>query len=337
MLGDPYGLLMYAVGLLTLGGIYAVLCLGLNVQWGFTGLFNLGVAGSFAVGAYASAILTAPGAAASSGWQAPVAVGMAGAAILSGLVAYPVGRLTLRLQSDYLAIATIGVAEILRLILKNEAWLTGGPRGLSAIPRPFEGLPVPWDHLAFLGLVLGVVAVLTVLLERARTAPWGRVMRAIRDNENAARAVGKDVMRFQLESFVVGSMIMGLAGALYAHYVKFISPEAFEPMMTTFIVWVMLVAGGSGNNLGAVVGALAVWAIWSLTEFATLRLPPEWATQAAYLRVFLIGLALQIILQRSPGGLLPERLPSHRETERPSRSPGAGVEKDRERGSLTAR
>jgi branched-chain amino acid transport system permease protein len=314
---DLYGLLIYAVGLLTLGGIYAIVCLGLNVQWGYTGLFNLGIAGFFAVGAYATAILTAPEVARSiPGMRLPAIVGMAAAVLASGLIAYGIGRLTLRLQSDYLAIATIGVGEILRLILKNEAWLTNGALGIAAIPRPFEALPAPWDHLAFLALVAFIIAVIYALLERARLAPWGRVMRAIRDNETAARAAGKDTMRFRLEAFVVGAMIMGLGGAMYAHYVKFISPEAFEPMMTTFIVWVMLVAGGSGNNRGAILGPLLVWTIWSVTEFATLRLPPEWTTQAAYLRIFLIGLALQIILQKAPRGLLPEPAPGPRASEK---------------------
>ena len=304
---ELYGVIMYAVGLLTLGGIYAIISLGLNVQWGYAGLFNLGIAGFFAIGAYASAILTAPEVSSRiSGLHLPIVAGLAMAAIASGIVAYAIGRLTLKLQSDYLAIATIGVGEILRLILKNEAWLTNGALGISAIPRPFEGLPPPWDQFAFLAFVAFLVVLVFVLLERARLAPWGRVMRAIRDNETAARAAGKDTTRLRLESFVVGSMIMGLGGAVYAHYVKFISPEAFEPMMTTFIVWVMLIAGGSGNNRGAILGPLLVWTIWSATEFATLRLPPEWATQAAYLRIFLIGLALQIILQKAPRGLLPE-------------------------------
>jgi branched-chain amino acid transport system permease protein len=300
-------MMVYAVGLLTLGGIYAIVSLGLNVQWGYGGLFNLGIAGFFAVGAYASAILTAPEVSSRMGaLQLPVVVGLAAAVIASGLIAYAIGRLTLRLQSDYLAIATIGVGEILRLILKNEAWLTNGALGISAIPRPFEHLPAPWDQFAFLALVAFLIVAIYVLLERARLAPWGRVMRAIRDNETAARAAGKDTMRFRLEAFTLGGMIMGLGGAVYAHYVKFISPEAFEPMMTTFIVWVMLVAGGSGNNRGAILGPLLVWTIWSVTEFATLRLPPEWTTQAAYLRIFLIGLALQVILQKAPRGLLPE-------------------------------
>jgi branched-chain amino acid transport system permease protein len=304
---DLYGIMMYAVGLVTLGGIYAIISLGLNVQWGYSGLFNLGIAGFFAIGAYASAILTAPEVSSRIfALQLPIVVGLAAAALASGLIAYGIGRLTLRLQSDYLAIATIGVGEILRLVLKNEAWLTNGALGISAIPRPFEHLPAPWDQFAFLAFVALVVVAVYVLLERARLAPWGRVMRAIRDNETAARAAGKDTMRFRLEAFTVGGMIMGVGGAVYAHYVKFISPEAFEPMMTTFIVWVMLVAGGSGNNRGAILGPLLVWTIWSVTEFATLRLPPDWATQAAYLRVFLIGLALQVILQKAPRGLLPE-------------------------------
>ncbi len=321
---ELYGIMMYVVGLLTLGGIYAIVSLGLNVQWGFTGLFNLGIAGFFAVGAYASAILTAPEISSRiPGLQLPIVAGLAAATAASGLIAYGIGRMTLKLQSDYLAIATIGVGEILRLFLKNEAWLTNGALGISAIPRPFERLPAPWDHFAFLAFVAVVVAIVYGLLERARRAPWGRVMRAIRDNETAARAAGKDTMRFRLEAFVVGSMIMGLGGAVYAHYVKFISPEAFEPMMTTFIVWVMLVAGGSGNNRGAIVGPLLVWTIWSATEFATLRLPPEWATQAAYLRIFLIGLALQIILQKAPRGLLPERLPAR--TSDPAKAGGKGT------------
>ena len=304
---DLFGLMAYAVGLLTLGGIYAIVSLGLNVQWGYSGLFNLGIAGFFAVGAYSSAILTAPEISSRiAALQLPVVVGFAAAAVTSGLIAYGIGRLTLRLQGDYLAIATIGVGEILRLVLKNEAWLTNGALGIAAIPRPFEHLPAPWDQFAFLALVALLVVAVYILLERLRLAPWGRVMRAIRDNETAARAAGKDTMRFRVEAFTVGGMIMGLGGAVYAHYVKFISPEAFEPMMTTFIVWVMLVAGGSGNNRGAILGPLLVWTIWSVTEFATLRLPPEWTTQAAYLRIFLIGLALQVILQKAPRGLLPE-------------------------------
>ena len=305
------GLLLYATAVLTMGGIYAILSLGLNIQWGFTGLFNLGIAGFFAVGAYSSAILTArPAAEHLGGFGLPVPLGLIAAALLAGLIAWPIGRLTLRLKADYLAIATIDIAEILRLVLKNEQGLTNGAIGISHIPRPFESLPRPYDEFAFLALVAGIALVLYWALERVRRAPWGRIMRAIRDNEASAEATGKNAMKFKLEAFVFGAMIMGLGGGIYAHYVKFISPEAFEPLMSTFIVWVMLVAGGSGNNRGAIAGALAIWGIWSLTEILTSQLPPDWTTRAAYLRVFLIGFFLQVILQRAPHGMFREVPPA---------------------------
>ena len=305
---QAYGIFLYIVSLLTVGGIYAVLALGLNIQWGFTGLFNAGIAGFFAVGAYVSAILTTgPSEHQLGGVGLPIAAGLAAAMLASGLVAWGIGRICIRLRSDYLAIATLGIAEILRLILKNETWATNGARGISLIPKPFEHLPEPWNQLAFMGLVLALVALLYVLLEQARRAPWGRLMAAIRENEAAARAAGKDVDRLRIQAFVIGSMLMGLGGGLMAHYLKFIDPNAAEPLTATFLVWVMLIAGGSANNRGAILGALLIWTIWSATEILTTRLPDELAIRTAYVRVFLIGLTLQIVLQRFPSGILPER------------------------------
>jgi branched-chain amino acid transport system permease protein len=133
------------------------------------------------------------------------------------------------------------------------------------------------------------------------------VLRAIRENEPATAAAGKNVLRFRLEAFTLGSMIMGAAGALYAHFVGFISPEAFDPAFTTFLVWVMLIAGGSGNNRGAVLGAFAIWLVWSGTEFLTGMLPVEVMTRAGALRILLIGILVQVILLRMPDGMLPER------------------------------
>ncbi|HEV7369152.1 branched-chain amino acid ABC transporter permease [Arenibaculum sp.] len=310
-MGDAYGLSMYLVGLLTMGGIYGVLALGLNVHWGFTGLFNAGIAGFFAIGAYASALATsAPSPDHVGGFGLPIPVGLACAMVFSGAVAWAVGRICLRLRSDYLAIATIGIAEILRLVLKNEAWLTNGSRGISNIPRPFEDLGLPWAQIAFLGVVLAILGAVYLLLERGWRAPWGRVMRAIRENDRAAEASGKDVVRLRLEAFVIGSMIMGLGGALMAHSFKYIGPQATEPLMTTFLVWVMLIVGGSANNRGAILGAMVIWAIWSATELFTARLPPDWAVRAAYVRVFMVGLLLQVVLQRFARGLLPERPPT---------------------------
>jgi branched-chain amino acid transport system permease protein len=298
----------YAASLLTIGGIYAVMALGLNLQWGYGGLFNAGVSGFFAVGAYASAILTAPVMPGHFvGFGLPVPVGIASAMIFSAAIGWAVGRICLGLKSDYLAMATIGIAEILRLVIDNEIWLTNGSRGIVSIPRPFDDLPGIWRDLAFLALVGIIVLALYLALERLAASPWGRVMRAIRDSEDAAAAFGKDVASFRLQAFVLGSMAMGLSGALTAHAFKFIGPDATLPLVTTFLVWVMLIAGGSANNRGAILGPIAIWALWSASELVTGRLPPEWQIRGSYLRVFLIGLLLQIILQRFPKGMLPER------------------------------
>ena len=301
----------------TFAGIFGLLTLGLNLQWGSTGLFNIGIAGFFAAGAYASAILTTDASEAYLGGAGlPFIVGMAGAMFVSGVVALIIGLITLRLRADYLAISTIGIAEILRLVLKNEGWLTNGVRGIAGIDKPWADLlGAGWAQLVFLAIVLTALGLVYVAFERAHRSPWGRVLRAIRENEATAQASGKNVVRFRLEAFVLGSMIMGLAGGLYAHFFGFISPEAFEPELATFLIWVMLIAGGSGNNRGAILGAFAVWLIWSGTELLTNRLPADMATQAGALRLLLIGVLLQVILLTRPEGLLGGR------KRRPPRSP----------------
>jgi len=305
-----YGYFLYGLSLLTMGGIYALLALGLNIQWGFTGLFNAGIAGFLAIGAYVSAILTtADSARHLGGYDLPLAVGALAAMAASAAIAWGIGRICIRLRSDYLAIATIGIAEILRLIFKNEIWATNGPRGVSQIPKAFEGLPAPWSTISFLAMVLGIVLVIYLALEKARRAPWGRTMTAIRESETAASAAGKNIEAFRLESFVLGSALMGLGGALMAQYLKQIDPNVSDPLTATFLVWVMLVAGGSANNKGAILGAMLLWTVWSATEILTSRLPDEFSIRAAYVRIFLIGLILQFILQRRPQGILPEKRP----------------------------
>ena len=304
------GLANYLIFFLTLAGIYAVLSLGLNMQWGYTGMFNIGIGAFFSVGAYASAIATtAPGGQYLGGFGLPFPAGLALAMLLAGVVALLVGLVTLNLRTDYLAIATIGIAEIVRLVLKNEDWLTNGVRGIAGIPRPLAGGVEDGDEILYMLLVLGCVALVYAAGERGYRSPWGRVLRAIRENEPAAMAAGKNVLSFRLQAFVLGSMAMGLAGALYAHFVTFISPEAFAPEFATFLVWVMLIAGGSGNNRGAILGAFAIWAVWSGTEFLTGQLSGDWVTRAGALRVLLIGVLLEIMLITRPQGLLPEKPP----------------------------
>ena len=304
------GLLTYFIFFLTVAGIYAVLSLGLNVQWGFTGQINIGVAAFFAIGAYSSAIVTT---AASphhlGGFELPFLLGVVGAMIASGILAFCIGLITLNLRGDYLAIASIGIAEIIRLFLKNEGWLTNGVRGIPAIPKPLSGLTESGDALLFLLVILVFVAVTYLALERLYRSPWVRVLRAIRVNEDAVQAAGKNVLRFRLEAFVLGSVIMGIGGALYAHFTTFISPSAFDPMFGTFLVWVMLIAGGSGNNKGALLGAVIIWGVWSGTEIFTTRLPEMWVTRASAIRIFLVGALLECILIFRPQGLLPEKPP----------------------------
>jgi branched-chain amino acid transport system permease protein len=304
------GLINFLIFFLTLAGIYAVISLGLNVQWGFSGQFNIGIAGFWAVGSYTAAILsTNPSTFHLGGFGLPFVVGLVVAAILSGVLALGIGLLCVNLRTDYLAIATIGIGEIVRLVLKNEEWLTNGVRGIPGIPRPFAAYGRDIQQLLFLGVVLLVILIIYLALERANRAPWGRVQRAIRENEPATMASGKDVLRFRLEAFVLGSAIMGVGGALYAHFVGFISPEAFDPLFATFIVWVMLIAGGSGNNKGAVLGAFLIWAVWSGSQFLTAYLPPDITARAGAARVLLVGVLLQVILLARPQGLLPERPP----------------------------
>jgi branched-chain amino acid transport system permease protein len=298
------------VAILTMGGIYALLTLGLNLHWGYTGLMNVGIAGFVTVGAYTGAILTAPASPSHlGGFELPLAVGLLGAAAAAGAVAWLIGLTTLRLRSDYLAIATIGIGEILRMVARNEQWLTNGSQGMTNVPKAFDALRSPWSEIAFLAVVLALVAVVYWLCERAYRSPWGRVQRAIRDNEYAAAAAGKHVERFRLESFVFGAMVMGLGGAMMAQLLRFVAPETAEPLMVTFLVWVMLVAGGSGNNRGAVVGAFGIWLLWSLTDYLTRFLPDTLEARASFVRIFLIGLALQLILIYRPQGLIGERPP----------------------------
>lgn len=318
---DPVGLLFFLVGFLIMAGIYAILCLALNVQWGYGGLFNAGIAGFFAVGAYTSALLTAaPAQTHLGGYELPVLVGIIAAAATAGLTGWAVAKICIRLKSDYLAMASIGIAEILRMVIVNEDWLTNGSLGITNIPRPFDGLLQGREaDILFLAFVWVIVAIVYLVCNRLYDSPWGRTLRAVRDNEDAARAVGKDVDSFRLQTFVIGAALMGVAGALSAHYFRFLSPEATEPLLITFLVWVMLMAGGSGNNKGAIVGALSVWAIWSLTEIVTNRLPAEFATRSSYIRMLLIGLLLQFVLQKYRSGLLPER------------SPGIAFDKDKDK------
>ncbi len=337
----PAGTISYVVSFATMASIYAVLTLGLNVQWGYTGLFNIGIAAFFSIGAFTSALFTTlpPAGAFASfseqwfGFGAPFLVGVLAAGIVSALLGWLIGIPTLRLREDYLAMATIGIAELTRLVFQNERWLANGPQPLRGIPQPLKCLvedPVctwlpgplqavfdplqPRDYVWVYLLVVAVILFVVYLgLQRLLRSPWGRVLRAVREDEASAAMVGKNVASYRMQSFVLGAFVMGVGGALYAHYMVAIDYSHFNPLYATFLIWVMLMLGGSGNNRGAILGAFAIWAVWTGTAFlidelrpALAAISPALPARAPYLRFLLVALMLIFILLYRPKGLLAE-------------------------------
>ncbi|ARC88819.1 branched-chain amino acid ABC transporter permease [Rhodovulum sp. MB263] len=405
-----------ALYILNYGLISAVMALGVNMQWGYAGLFNIGVMGFSALGGLAVVIVSmAPvGEAWSAGaprvllalavglgvilgaiqiWRRighgtlrglamvvwlvagfflyravfdpavsaieaidPAATGYLGGLGLPVLLAWPVGALfaagaawvigktALGLRADYLAIATLGIAEIIIAVLKNEDWLSRGVKNVNGIPRP-----VPYEvdlqanaafvaraealgldpttastifvKLLYAGLFAAVLIALIWLCEKALKSPWGRMMRAIRDNETAAAAMGKDVTRRHLQVFVLGSAICGLAGAMMITYDSQLTPGSFQPLRFTFLIWVMVIVGGSGNNWGAVLGGFLIWFLWVQVEPLSAwfmgaitsgmadgsALKTHLLDSVAHMRLLTMGVVLLVVLRFSPRGLIPER------------------------------
>jgi branched-chain amino acid transport system permease protein len=306
---------------------YAIVCLGLNLQWGQTGLFNVGVAGFVGIGAYTSALLTTPATDAHwGGFALPIAVGWIGAMAVSAAASALIGLATLRLRADYLAIATFGVAETIHLVALNAQRLTGGPYGVAFIPRPFGELsdrPLLFN-LANFALIAALVLVLYVMLERLVRSPWGRVLRAIREEEKAAASLGKSPSRYRLQAFALGGAVMGLGGAVQAHFIGFIAPDNYLSSLT-FLVWTMLILGGSGNNRGAILGGVLVWSLWSASGMAIGAIfPPDQQARASALQIVAIGIVLAIALLARPRGLIGEiAVVSRHIDETPDRAAGA--------------
>jgi branched-chain amino acid transport system permease protein len=399
-----------------MGLVSAIMALGVNMQWGYAGLFNVGVMGFVALGGLAAVLVSMPpveeawaaggvrillglvlGAAtivaAILAWSRlppgrfrvltilailiggffvfravfdggvsaveainPASTGYLGGLGLPVLLAWPVGGLlaagaawiigktALGLRSDYLAIATLGIAEIIIAVLKNEDWLARGVKNVIAIPRPvpyevdlqqsetFLGIaadlganPVTMSSitvkLAYAGLFIVVLLALLWFSQKALHSPWGRMMRAIRDNETAAEAMGKDVKRRHLQVFVLGSAVCGLAGAMMTTLDSQLVPGTYQPLRFTFLIWVMVIVGGSGNNFGAVLGGFLIWWLWIMVEPLGLGLMQavtsglaegSWlrdhlVDSAAFMRFFTMGIILLLVLRFSPRGLIPER------------------------------
>jgi branched-chain amino acid transport system permease protein len=292
----------YLIAMAVFACLYALLALGLNLVWGMAGMINLGLVGFFGFGAYVSALATTRG-------GVPIVVGLTAAVVLTALAGVTMAMITARLRGDYLAIITLGFSEVVRLTASNEIWLTNGTDGISGIPGPWRGRVTPAAfNVIFLVIAVVAVALVLLVLQRVRHSPYGRVLRAIRDDDQVAAVAGKHVIRFKVEAFAVSAGILGLAGALWGHYTSYIAPEVFVPLITIYVV-LALTAGGTGNNWGAVVGAFLVVFFMEATRFATGWLPGLLPVQVAAVRELLIGASLLVVLRVRPAGLLPERLP----------------------------
>ena len=406
-----------SLNILNIGILSAIMALGVNMQWGYAGLFSTGIVGSVALGGLAVVIVSGqpvPEAFAAGGWRLifalavaiaviaaavtawrRVAVGrprnLAVAVILIGgfflyravydpaveaieafnpatvgniggfgqnsiwawpigglfaaIAAWAIGKTALGLRSDYLAIATLGIAEIVLTAMKSEDWMARGVKNFIHLPRPW---PVPYEvdlqkQQGFLdfcanwgldpvststvgvkllyALMFGaVLLVLIWLLERALNSPWGRMMRAIRDNEVSAAAMGKDVTRQHLLVFILGSAVVGLAGAMLTSMEGQLVPGVYSPLRFTFLIWIMVIVGGSGSNWGAVLGGLLVGWLWLIVDnagpivmgvltsgMADSPLKSHLLDVALQLRLLSLGVILLLVLRFSPKGLLPEK------------------------------
>ncbi len=404
-----------ALAILNLCLISAIMTLGVNIQWGYAGLFNAGVMGFAALGGLAGVLVSMPPV--RPAWQAGgtgvvLALAMAATAIVAAVLVYrrmrhpgyrklaaalvvvigyfaaralfepavraieavdpsvtgylggfglPIvlswfvggalaagaawvaGKISLGLRADYLAIATLGISEIIVAFLKYEEWLSRGVKNVTGLPRPVpyevDLQNAPWFQewavslgvsqvdlssivvkLCYAGLFALALVILMWLFEAALRAPWGRMMRAIRDNETAAEAMGKDVTARHLQVFVLGSAVIGIAGAMLATLDGQFTPNTYHPLRFTFLIWVMVIVGGSGNNWGAVLGGFVVWYFWVeaepmglwLMELVTSPLAADSPVRshlmesAAHMRPVVMGLVLLLVLRFAPRGLIPE-------------------------------
>jgi branched-chain amino acid transport system permease protein len=291
-----------------IAAIYSLLAIGMNMHWGDTGLLNFAQAGFFAVGAYTSAILTTPVSATGLlanrvvGFDLPIVAGIVAATVLAGLAGVLIGATSVRLEGDYLAIVTLAGAEILRLLISNEAWLTSGQQTLKNIPRPLEGaLPgaLPYGFYYFL-FVLGVLAACYFLFRYLAESPFGRVLHAIREDEDVPKALGRDTGRFKLKSFGLGAAVAGLAGSLWAHFIFALQPTMFTPDLT-FSVWAAVIIGGAGSYLGAITGMTLIVLIRQVTRFIPSDVPL--GSELPYIRLMIIGALLVVVLYYRPEGL----------------------------------
>ena len=277
------------------------------------------------------------------GLDLPVIISWPIGGLLAAIIAYVIGKISLGLRSDYLAIATLGISEIIIYILKNEDWLSRGVKNVNGLPRPvpyeidlqsepwvleltkFFNIPVSEISsiivkLSYSCIFLLILIGILLLLEIAQKSPWGRMMRAIRDNEVSANAMGKDIKTRHLQVFVIGSAIIGIAGAMLTTLDGQFTPVTYQPLRFTFLIWIMVIIGGSGNNYGSIIGGFLIWFFWVQSEPLGLWFISQITTHisdaniikshllenAAHIRLMFMGMILLITLRFAPKGLIPE-------------------------------
>ncbi len=258
---------------------------------------NFGHVGFFAIGAYASALIAMQG--------VPLVLSFGAAAAIAALAAWPLGLVALRLRDDYFAVVTLGFGETVRLAITSEKWLTNGVQGIPGVPRMFAGLGIGLPGaLATLAAITLVCVAAALILRRITRSPFGRVIEAIRDNEEALKALGKDPARFKMQVLALGAALAGVAGAFYGHYITYLSPDQFIPLVT-FYVWMAMIMGGVGRVSGAVVGALLLMLFLEGTRFLRDVAPDAIsAVDMASVRLGAVGLALILFTLFRPQGLV---------------------------------
>lgn len=274
--------------------IYLLLSLGLTIQYGLTGLINFGVVGFFAIGAYTSALLSLQG--------VPLWGSFLLAAVVAGVFAWPIGLVATRLRDDYFAIVTLGFSETVRLVIVSEVWLTKGVHGVTGVPPLFQGAGGS-ASLMTLGLLVAVNVAVILILRVIVRSPFGRALEAVRDDETAFTALGKSPTRFKVEVLILGSMLGGLAGAFYGHYITYIVPDQFVPL-TTFYIWMAVIIGGVGRVSGAIVGTVLLIGLLEGSRFLRDIIPSIPDTEMASIRIGFVGLMLIVFLIYRPQGLV---------------------------------
>lgn len=288
----------YLVATLILVAISTLAALALNLQWGLGGLVNFGLFGFYMLGAYVCGLLTVSG--------VPPLAAMAGAIVVTAAASALVSLISIRLSEDYLAIVTLGFAECLRLFISYEDWLTRGTLGIPGITRPFAHQVSPqWSDVVFLAFAYVCLALAFVLLRRITRAPFGRLVRATRDDPTVAEALGKNVLALRAKVFATGGALLGVAGSLHAFYYTYIDPTQFGTTLTAY-AFMAVIIGGRGSHIGVLLAGFTVILLLEGSRFLSDVIPFLDGAQLAALRLVLVGVSLIAILIYRPEGLVRE-------------------------------